>query len=318
MRGAWPRRVRVEGARVQGVARWLGYGVLAVLGLLVVAVVWGALRVAAYEQAEDAGRLERKAAVLASMARSVDASAPPAQRGGDLLRRPGLRRSGRLRERRARDPPHRPAGGGGHRARPLLCRGPLLHPLPGRAPDRTLAVPDGDPPRLLPDRQPARHVVPPDGPAGPARRRRDHPGRIPARCGLCDGHGGQMAPGRPRALAAERPGLRPLLRSAPQQRHVADPRLPQRPSGGGRPARPDDPQRTLCGRGRRLDRAQRRPAVLPLLRPHLPAHPAVRVGGPEGDAARRASTGTSSPTSTAAWAACSTRWRRRASPTTPS
>ena len=60
---------------IQGLARWLGYGVLALVVLAVLGVVYGALRIATYEQSEDPAGLERKLASLEAMAAAVDPSA---------------------------------------------------------------------------------------------------------------------------------------------------------------------------------------------------------------------------------------------------
>ena len=61
---------------IRALARWLGYGLLLLVVLAVAGVVYGMLRVASYEQVEDAASQQRKNATLAAMSDGVSAAAP--------------------------------------------------------------------------------------------------------------------------------------------------------------------------------------------------------------------------------------------------
>ena len=57
------------------VARWLGYGVLAIVAVALLAVIYGALRIVTYDQSERPADLERKLASLQAMVDAVDPAA---------------------------------------------------------------------------------------------------------------------------------------------------------------------------------------------------------------------------------------------------
>ena len=60
---------------IQGLARWLGYGVIALGVFVLLGVVYGAARIAGYEQREDPETLRRKLVSLEAMADAVDPGA---------------------------------------------------------------------------------------------------------------------------------------------------------------------------------------------------------------------------------------------------
>ncbi len=61
---------------IQGIARWLGYGVLAILAAGILGALYAGLKLVSYDQAEDRDRLEQKLVTLGKMSARVDASAP--------------------------------------------------------------------------------------------------------------------------------------------------------------------------------------------------------------------------------------------------
>lgn len=60
----------------QGIARWLGYGVLSLLAVVAVATLFAGVRWLTYAQTEDRADLERKLVTLGRMSAGVDAAAP--------------------------------------------------------------------------------------------------------------------------------------------------------------------------------------------------------------------------------------------------
>lgn len=213
----------------------------------------------------------------------------------DPVRRPRLRRplgAGESADPHPRDRPDRGRGAAndavllGLAGVHAVARGPADGPLPGALAHA--------PPRLLP-----RGERRGDGAQDARRRERAATGRDPAvrgarRCGLCDGHGGKVAPRRGSRAPAERLRLRRVLRRAVEQRHAAAPPLPRsrdrharrdrvlalRPlrRGGAAPAprrRPAAADAPLHGGGGRLPRAPSRRAVPALPRAHRAPRPAL-------------------------------------------